>query len=74
VACFCIEYITLFLGVSIFLRHVTILNILAHLGGLLLTILFYADVSLLVAIVFLKVGRIFDSNTMHATTVLLAIY
>lgn len=45
VACFCIEYITLFMGVSIFLRHITVCNILAHAAGLILTILFYADVS-----------------------------
>jgi hypothetical protein len=44
-ACFGIEYITLFMGVSIFLRPLNLLNILAHGVGLILTILLYVDVS-----------------------------
>lgn len=44
-ACFGIEFITLLMGVTIFMRFVTGLNIIAHLVGLILTILFYVDVS-----------------------------
>lgn len=44
-ACFGIEYITLFLGVTIFHRLTNLLNILAHGAGLILMILFQVDVS-----------------------------
>jgi hypothetical protein len=43
IACFGIEYITLFLGVSIFINPIQILNILAHFVGLVLVYLFYVD-------------------------------
>jgi hypothetical protein len=45
-ACFGIEYLTLFMGVTIFIRPLNGLNIIAHGVGLILTILLYVDVSL----------------------------
>mmetsp|Transcript_35506 Transcript_35506/g.78776 ORF Transcript_35506/g.78776 Transcript_35506/m.78776 type:complete len:152 (+) Transcript_35506:211-666(+) len=42
-ACFGVEYITLFLGVTIFFRPLMVTNIVAHFVGLILTILFYVD-------------------------------
>ena len=44
-ACFGVEYITLFLGVSLFIRPMMTLNIVAHFVGLILIILLYVDVS-----------------------------
>lgn len=44
-ACFGVEYITLFLGVSLFIRPMMTLNIVAHFVGLILVILLYYDVS-----------------------------
>jgi hypothetical protein len=44
-ACFGIEYLTLFMGVTIFIRPLNGLNIIAHGVGLILTILLYVDVS-----------------------------
>ncbi|MEW5297599.1 MAG: hypothetical protein WDW38_006774 [Sanguina aurantia] len=43
IACFAVEYVSLFLGVSMFLNHVMALNILAHSAGLILTVLFYIN-------------------------------
>ncbi|KAL6747264.1 transmembrane protein [Haematococcus lacustris] len=42
-ACFGIEYITLFMGVTIFMRSLNLLNIVAHGTGLVLTVLLYVD-------------------------------
>ena len=44
-ACFGIEYITLFLGISMFFHRVMSINILCHFAGLILVILFYNSVS-----------------------------
>ena len=44
-ACFAIEFVSLLMGVTIFKRFLNSLNIIAHLVGLILTILFYVDVS-----------------------------
>jgi hypothetical protein len=43
--CFGVEYLTMLLGVSIFMRGLQLLNILAHFVGLVLTVMFYIDVS-----------------------------
>ena len=45
-ACFGVEFITLFLGVSLFIRPLMTLNIVAHFVGLILVILLYFDVSM----------------------------
>eukprot|EP00199_Chlamydomonas_sp_CCMP681_P005073 CAMPEP_0119105690 /NCGR_PEP_ID=MMETSP1180-20130426/3590_1 /TAXON_ID=3052 ORGANISM="Chlamydomonas cf sp, Strain CCMP681" /NCGR_SAMPLE_ID=MMETSP1180 /ASSEMBLY_ACC=CAM_ASM_000741 /LENGTH=111 /DNA_ID=CAMNT_0007090813 /DNA_START=279 /DNA_END=614 /DNA_ORIENTATION=+ len=42
-ACFGIEYITLFMGVTIFMTSLNGLNIMAHLVGLILIILLQTD-------------------------------
>ena len=44
-ACFGVEFITLFLGVSLFMRPIMLINIVLHFVGLILVILFYVDVS-----------------------------
>lgn len=43
--CFGIEYITLFLGVSMFFHRIMALNILSHFVGMILVILWYTNVS-----------------------------
>ncbi|GAX74840.1 hypothetical protein CEUSTIGMA_g2286.t1 [Chlamydomonas eustigma] len=42
-ACFGVEFITLFLGVSIFIRPMMLINIIAHFLGLILDIVFYIE-------------------------------
>ncbi|KAG1673462.1 hypothetical protein FOA52_002228 [Chlamydomonas sp. UWO 241] len=44
IACFSIEYITLFLGVTIFMRHACLLNIMLHFFGLLLVVIWVIDI------------------------------
>lgn len=44
-ACFAIEFITLFMGVTIFMTGLVLLNIVTHGVGLILIILFLVDVS-----------------------------
>jgi hypothetical protein len=44
-ACFAVEYTTLFLGATTFLRGVNALNIVAHGVGVILMILLQVDVS-----------------------------
>lgn len=49
-ACFGIEFTTLFLGVSLFIQPMMTLNIVAHFCGLILVILFYVDVGAIVIV------------------------
>lgn len=44
-ACFAVEYILLFMGVSLFTRSIVLLSMIAHLTGLILVALFVYHVS-----------------------------
>ena len=57
IACFAIEYICLFMGVSIFFPAAMSINVLCHFVGTILTVLLYVDVSGRAASASLPKGR-----------------